>query len=174
MSSGWPTANVCSTAKRGSLDRKIACLLPVICRFGLSALKAEREREGWGGGFDVEKLRHAELSDPLFFSITPPNPFSSFQNNLFLLSFDIKKKRTIIRAHPPFFFWFNTSGLLLQASKAPLLCPFMLFFFHCEFMPNKKGDDMIGAQMSGENISRKQRKKRNRERITSEVICSPS
>lgn len=65
-------------------------------------------RTGTGrmGGFDVvrqEKLRHAELSDPLFFSITPPNPFSSFQNNLFLLSFDIKKKkRTIIRA-PPFF-----------------------------------------------------------------------
>ncbi len=98
-------ANGKSTAKRGSLDRKIACLLPVICRFGLSALKAEREREGWGV-FDVvrqEKLRHAELSDPLFFSITPPNPFSSFQNNLFLLSFDIKKKEQLLEPTPPFF-----------------------------------------------------------------------
>lgn len=56
-----------------------------------------------GGGFDVEKLRHAELSDPLFFSITPPNPFSSFQNNLFLLSFDIKKKEQLLEPTPPFF-----------------------------------------------------------------------
>lgn len=149
MSSGWPTANVCSTAKRGSLDRKIACLLPVICRFGLSALKAEREREGWGGGFDVvrqEKLRHAKLSDPLFFSITPPNPFSSFQNNLFLLSFDIKKKRTIIRAHPPLFFGLIHQGFYFRLAKLLCLVHLCFSFFHCEFMPNKKGDDMIGPR----------------------------
>lgn len=82
---GWPMANVCSTAKRGSLDRN--CLLAASnLPLWPSALRQRREREEWVDVVRKENLRHAELSDPFFFLLLHQILFFD-QTMFFSLSF---------------------------------------------------------------------------------------
>lgn len=72
----------------------IACLLPVICHFGLSALKAETGT-GRIGGVDVvrqEKAASCRAVWPPLFFYYPLTPFSSIKQTTLLLSSDMKKK----------------------------------------------------------------------------------
>lgn len=150
MSSGWPTANVCSTAKRGSLDRNrllAASNLP-LWPFRLEGTGRVRGLT-W---FDKKSCVMQSCLTP-FFSTTPSNPFTRTIFFTFLLT--LKKKEQLLEPTTPFFSEYIR--LLLQASKSSFT--FSIYAFHCKFCPTKRATTRSGPN-EWRNISRKHKEKK--------------